>query len=236
MNSTDPFGLNLKTLKAIIFDLDGTLIRSTIDFQEMNRAVADTLLQHGLPEDILDNKGSVNESIVRAYAYFKEHSQNGWMDRLESDLNRVSAAVEMRCVDKTTVVPGAFEVLDHLNRNGFSVAILTRGSRHYTLRALRASGLEGYFHTIVCRDDYPLTEAKPNPIALRRVFADMGMEKQQCLFIGDHETDHQCAVSADTFFAAVLTGSHGREVWSGRRPDMLMSSIADLPRMLEGRS
>ncbi|HUT26534.1 MAG TPA: HAD family hydrolase [Methanomassiliicoccales archaeon] len=236
MNSTDRLGLNLKALKAVIFDLDGTLIQSTIDFKAMNQAVAETLIQHGLPKDILDTKGRINESIVRAYAYFKGHSQNGWMDRLENDLNRVSAAVEMRQVDRTTVVPGTFEVLDHLNRNGLSVAILTRGSRPYTLRALRASGLEGYFRTIVCRDDYPLIEAKPNPIALRRVFADLGMEKQQCLFIGDHETDYQCAISAETSFAAVLTGSHGQEVWSRIRPDLLMSSIAELPRMLEGGS
>ncbi|MCG7844766.1 MAG: HAD family hydrolase [Methanomassiliicoccales archaeon] len=228
-------GLGREDLRAVIFDLDGTLIRSTIDFVKMNRAIAETLLKHGLPEDILDPNGRVNESIVRAYSYFKAHSQSGWIDGLERDLNRVSAEVEMALVDKTMAVPGAFETLAHLEEKKMPAAILTRGSRAYTMKALRASGIEGRFHTVVCRDDYSLTEAKPNPIALRRVFDHLALNNRQCLFIGDHETDFLCAKGADVPFAAVLTGSHDQEVWGSLMPDLIMRSIADLPAVLEGR-
>jgi HAD superfamily hydrolase (TIGR01549 family) len=235
MNVEVSNGLRMEALKAVIFDLDGTLIRSTIDFQEMNRAVAETLLSHGLPKHILDPNGRVNESIVRAYSYFKVHSQDGWIDRLEMDLNRVSLEVEMAFVDHTEAVPGAFETLSHLDERRMPSAILTRGSRPYTLRALRASGLEGRFQSVICRDDFPLTEAKPNPIALRRVFDDLGLNNRQCLFIGDHETDYLCAQGANAPFAAVLTGSHGQDVWGRLKPELIMSSIADLPSVLEGR-
>lgn len=235
MNAIVSNGLRREGLKAIIFDLDGTLIRSTIDFQRMNRAVAETLLMHGLPRDILDPNGRVNESIVRAYSYFSVHHQDGWIDSLERDLNRVSAEVEMALVDQTQAVPGALETLAHLNEKGMPAAILTRGSRSYTTRALRASGLEGRFHTVICRDDFPLTEAKPNPIALHRVFEQLELSNRQCLFIGDHETDYLCAKSANTPFAAVLTGTHGQEVWGRLRPELIMPSIADLPSVLEGR-
>jgi len=234
MSATISNGFDIGALKAIVFDLDGTLIQSTIDFHEMNRRVADILLMHGLPEDILDPSGRVNESIVRAYAYFKIHNQKDWAERLEVDLNRVSAEVEMAKVSESKAVPGTLELLELLERRDIRTAILTRGSRAYTEKALRIAGLEGRFHTIICRDDYPLTEAKPNPVALRRVFQGLSLNNRQCLFVGDHETDLLCAQGAETPFAAVLSGSHGSDVWQNLRPDVLMESIADLQVLLEG--
>jgi phosphoglycolate phosphatase len=234
MNPIIANGLRPEMFKAVIFDLDNTLIKSTIDFRAMNRAVADALLENGLPEDILDSKGRVNESIVRAYAYFKTYNQDGWAEKLEADLNRVSAEVEMARVDESRPMPGAFETLEHLKGRGIRAAILTRGSRVYTMRALRAAGMEGRFQTIVCRDDHPLSEAKPNPLALRRVFVQLGLSSSQCLFIGDHETDLLCAKGAETPFAAVLTGAYGYDSWKGLFPEVIIESVADLPAVLEG--
>jgi phosphoglycolate phosphatase-like HAD superfamily hydrolase len=102
------------------------------------------------------------------------------------------------------------------------------------MRALRAAGLEGLFHIIVCRDDHPLPEAKPNPLALRRVFEQLGIDRRQCIFIGDHESDLLCARGAETPFAAVLTGTHGHAVWGRLRPEVILGSVADLPALLEG--
>ena len=226
-------GFRSQAVKAVVFDLDGTLIDSTIDFAEMNRAAVRALIDNGLPRDALDTKCNVNDNINRAHAYFKEHGKIGWEDAVERDLNRVSLEVEMVNVDRTKAIPGTLDLLKLLHKNEIRTAILTRGSRKYTLRALNASGLEGEFHTIVCRDDHPLTEAKPNPIALHRVFEQLSLTNEQCMFVGDHETDHLCAKGAGTPFAAVLTGFNGMDVWDRTRPDVVMDSIADLRGLLE---
>jgi len=215
--------------------MDGTLIRTTIDFEEMNRNVAETLLHHGLPRDILDPHGKVNENIARAYSYFKMLQKQGWADALERDLNRVSLEVELARVDESTAVPGAIDVLDRLRSSGWRVALLTRGSRKYTMRALKASGLDGMFDFILCRDDHPLIEAKPNPLALQRVHQALSMNNHECLFIGDHETDLLCARGAGSPFAAVLTGSLSSEKWDELSPDAILESVADLPHLLEVR-
>ncbi len=221
-------------LKAVIFDMDGTLIRSTIDFRKMNQGLADTLLQHGLPKDILDPSGKVNESIVRAYSYFKVHSHDGWAEALERDLNRVSLEVEMARVDETREVPGTADTLRYLRSRGIRTAVLTRGSRAYTERALLAAGLDDKFEVVLCRDDHPLIEAKPNPVALRRVYNALDLNGDECLFIGDHDTDLLCAQGAGSPFAAVLTGSFSVEMWTPLNPDVIMDSVAELPRLLEG--
>jgi phosphoglycolate phosphatase len=223
----------LNGLKAVIFDMDGTLIQSTIDFNKMNQGVADTLLQHGLPKDILDPTGKVNESIVRAYSYFKIHSQDGWAEALERDLNQVSQEVEMASVEESREVPGTNDTLRFLRSRGLRTAVLTRGSRAYTKRALSASNLEGEFDVILCRDDHPLTEAKPNPLALYRVYEALGLRNDECLFVGDPATDLLCAQGAGSPFAAVLTGSFSVEMWEILDPDVIMDSVAELPLILE---
>jgi HAD superfamily hydrolase (TIGR01549 family) len=228
-------GLRSNGLKAVIFDMDGTLIRTTIDFRKMNQGIAETLLEHGLPRDILDPSGKVNESIVRAYSYFKIHSQAGWAEALEKDLNQVSLEVEMARVDESREVPGTADTLRYLRDRGIRTAVLTRGSRAYTMRALRAAGLDDGFEVIICRDDHPLTEAKPNPLALRRVFGALELDAGQCLFVGDHDTDLLCAKGAGSPFAAVLTGSFTTEMWNALEPDVIMDSVAELPELLEGR-
>ncbi len=227
-------GLRSNGLKAIIFDMDGTLIHSTIDFRRMNQGVAETLLRHGLPRDILDSGGKVNESIVRAYSYFKVHSQQGWAEALEKDLNRVSLEVEMTRVEESREVPGTADALRYLRSKGIRTAVLTRGSRAYTEKALRAAGLEDMFEVVLCRDDHPLTEAKPNPLALRRVYDALGLKGEECLFVGDHDTDLLCAQGAGSPFAAVLTGSFSLDMWNDLRPDVIMDSLAELPDLLEG--
>jgi phosphoglycolate phosphatase len=221
-------------LKAVIFDMDGTLIRSTIDFRRMNQGVADTLLQHGLPKDILDPSGKVNESIVRAYSYFKIHSHEGWAQALERDLNRVSLEVEMTHVEDSREVPGTADTLRYLRSKDIRTAVLTRGSRAYTEKALQAAGLNDKFEIVLCRDDHPLTEAKPNPLALRRVYDGLGLKGGECLFVGDHDTDLLCAQGAGSPFAAVLTGSFSAEMWKPLSPDVILDSVAELPRLLEG--
>lgn len=227
-------GLRSNGLKAVIFDMDGTLIRTTIDFRKMNQGVAETLLQHGLPKDILDPSGKVNESIVRAYSYFKIHSHEGWAEALEKDLNRVSLEVEMARVDESREIPGTADTLRYLRSKGIRTAVLTRGSRAYTEKALFAAGLDDKFEVVLCRDDHPLTEAKPNPLALRRVYVVLGLKGDECLFIGDHDTDLLCAQGAGSPFAAVLTGSFSVEMWEPLSPDVIMDSVAELPVLLEG--
>ncbi len=220
-------------LRAVIFDMDGTLIQTTIDFHAMNRAVTDTLLRHGLPKAVLDPSGRVNESIARAYAYLHAQGREERAEALELDLNRVTAEVEMARVEESVEVPGAGDVLEGLRSRGMRSAVLTRGSREYTTRALRASGLEGWFDIVVCRDDHPLTEAKPNPLALQRVHSALGLLNRECLFIGDHEIDLRCAKGAGSPFVAVLTGSNDQRAWDRLGAEMVISSVADLPEILE---
>ena len=98
---------------------------------------------------------------------------------------------------------------------------------------LLITGLDGTTGPCVCRDDYPLEEAKPNPLAMRRVAAKLGLDAVDCLYVGDHPMDLECARASGAGFVAVTTGSTDRERWSQSGCRMIIDSVADLPSVLE---
>ncbi len=120
-----------------------------------------------------------------------------------------------------------------LRAMGYPLALLTRGSRHYATEALRASHLTGMLDAIICRDDHDVSEAKPHPEAMRRAAAALNLRPEQCVLIGDHLMDLECARSAGSMFVAVLSGHNGRKGWEDLGVERIIPSIAQLPRYLE---
>ncbi|OPY31755.1 MAG: 2-deoxyglucose-6-phosphatase [Methanomassiliicoccales archaeon PtaU1.Bin124] len=221
-----------KPYRGVIFDLDGTLVHSTIDFSLMREQVMAALKEMPIPPDLLEQKGAISNNVLKALTYLEGKVDHGKLTALLDRLENVSTQVELRDVERTTMISGVKEVLDHIQAKGYRIGLLTRGSREYAMRALRASGLNFPFQATVCRDDFDLREAKPNPIALVRTADLLGLDPSGCVFIGDHFIDQQCAEAAGSGFVGVLTGSNDWEKWSKRPPLVVLISVAELPGLL----
>lgn len=218
-------------MEGLIFDLDGTLIKSTIDFALMRELMADLLQRYDLPSDIVDPKDTMSGSISRAWVHLSARSSRTTLLQFATEVDKTWNQVEMRCVDGTTEVPGARSALRRLREEGCPLGLLTRSSRRYTMAALKASGLEGLVQAMVCRDDHDLIDAKPNPIALHRAADLLGIRTERCVYVGDHHMDLECAVAAGSGFIAVLTGSNDEERWSMYHPEIVLNSVEELPAL-----
>jgi len=221
-----------KCYRGIIFDLDGTLIRSSIDFMLMRERVMAVLKGQDLPPELLDPKGSMSYNVLIALGHLERRLDQQGLKDLLHNIEEASTEVEMMGVERTQAFPGVKEMLASLREDGYLLGLLTRGSRRYAERALEVAGLTGVFPVVVCRDDNDLREAKPNPVALVRTAGLMGLAPKECVFVGDHHIDQDCADGAGAFFVGVLSGSNDLERWSSKRPSLLLHSVADLPSAL----
>jgi phosphoglycolate phosphatase len=86
---------------------------------------------------------------------------------------------------------------------------------------------------MVCRDDHPEEEAKPNGKAMERVAALLGIMPQKCLMVGDHLMDMSCARSASAQFIGVLTGAFSQQDWSRYDIPIVIPSVGELPTLLD---
>lgn len=223
----------MSRFKAVIFDLDGTLITSSIDFKLMRERVISYLLASGIPSEILSASDTVTSSLARFREFMKKTGEERALEDMEREINSLLIQVELADVARTTQMNGAKEVISDLRREGYRTGLLTRGSRTYALKALEIAGLDDRcFDVIVCRDDFPASETKPNGKAMERVARMLNLSSSTCLMLGDHPIDMYCSIAAGSTFVGVLSGWSDDRTWREKGCSYVIESVADLPAWL----
>jgi HAD superfamily hydrolase (TIGR01509 family) len=164
------------TLKAALFDLDGTLLEQGLDFEAIRAEI-------GLPPvvPILETMYALPaDARRRAFAI---------LDRRESE-----AAAASR------VMPGARELLDQLRRRRIRIGILTRNSRVSVDTACRRHGLA--FDAVVTREDL---RPKPAPDGLHHLMDLFGATADETVMIGDYRYDIEAGRAAGVRTLAIAT-------------------------------
>ncbi len=223
-----------RMIKGVVFDLDGTLINSSIDFMTMRTNLVSYLIDNGIPGSVLSLEETVGTNLSRFRDYLRGRGEHPRLVELEEGVNAVLTETELRDVAATTMVDEAAETIVLLHEKGYLIGLLTRGSRKYALRALDVAGLSpDHFDAIICRDDVPPGETKPNGKAMGRMASELGLSPEECVMIGDHPMDQACATAAGSAFLGVLTGWCDAKVWGENGCQSVLQSVVEVPAWLE---
>lgn len=224
-----------RPVRGVVFDLDGTLVNTAVDFALMKRRVFHSLVAHGIPRSMLDPGRTTADNLGRAADYLAAQGRGGEIKEVHRASGEAMNGTELERVAETTAVDGAGECLSHLRDAGLLIGLLTRGSRAYALAALHHAGLTTGFDAMVCRDDFPEDEAKPNGKAMVRIAGMMGLRPEECVLVGDHAMDLACARSVSASFVGVLSGSFESGDWSRDGCEVVIDSVGVLPELLFGQ-
>jgi len=166
------------TIKAVIFDLDGTLTEPFLDFDQIRWEI-------GLPEGI-----GVLEGINRLSIEQKRRAE------------KILLAYEDRAAQNSKLNEGAKEILDVLRQRGISVGLLTRNLRKNAELVAAIHGLR--FDAIVDRTDGPV---KPDGFGVRLLCERFAVQPSETLVVGDFQHDLQCAKDAGAIPVLIRTHS-----------------------------
>lgn len=203
--SDDPVIRPSKPLRAVVFDLDDTLVVSTVDFPKFKGLVLDRIAEFGEDRALY----LPSETIVTILDRFEAHVRKKgtpeetvrWM---LAELDKIMDAVELEKVDDTAPIAGAADTLSWLKTSGVKVGVLTRGCEAYARKAMARTGIDGLVDAIECRNSD--TRPKPYPDSYLRLVKALGVGKDETLFVGDHAIDASCAENAGVPFIGVMTG------------------------------
>jgi phosphoglycolate phosphatase len=195
------------SVRALIFDLDGTLIDSQRD---LIRSVNTMLLKMGreeLHEDTISGYIGHGAPQLVGRALGKEAGE----EERERALKFFLAHYEEHKLDSTCAYPGVLETLEQLA--GFPMAILTNKPVRVSVRILEGLGLGKYFRAVYGGNSFETK--KPDPLGAHTILREFRAAPGEALLIGDSDVDVQTARNAGTFAAAVNYGfgAHDRAAY-----------------------
>ncbi len=192
-------------IKAVLFDLDGTLADSLIDLADgVNRALS----QKGYPTH-----------PVEAFKYFVGDGIPKMIERAlpESDRNadRVNELKDIflpyysvHYADNTYAYAGCPELVNTLKQKCFIVAVVTNKDQDMANEVV--TSLYGDVFDLIFgkRDGIP---AKPDPTAALMAMEQLGVKPDECVFLGDSGMDVATAVNSGAVPVGELWGFRGRD-------------------------
>ena len=213
-------------VKAVLFDLDGTLIDSVGAYLEVARIAAQP---HGL---------EVTERHVR---HALATGSNFWKGVVPQDRNDADAIMKALSAHAGREWPrvlrehgkafeGIARTLDAIERLGIRLGIVS-GARPEVLELLRKDGVLDRFDAIVLGAD--VSRRKPDPEGIVKCLKELGVAPDAAIYVGDTPVDIQASRAAGVRAVAVLSGAGDSAMLSAHWPDRLLSSHARLAEIVE---
>lgn len=216
-------GKRFTGVKAVVFDLDGTLIDSKRDLALAMNATLKHLGRKEIEAERIYSyvgggvqllvkralaEGASDEEIERGMAYFLEYYR-------------------AHMLDNTVPYPGVREALDKLSRR--ELAVLTNKPVKFSKLILNGLGMAGYFRYVYGGNSFE--KKKPDPVGLNTLLREFGAGPRETMMVGDSDVDIQTARNAGTWACGVTYGM-GSAKLAASEPDLLLDSLEDLPGYL----
>ncbi len=207
-------------IRAVLFDLDGTLLDSIEDILNSFRHVLERHVPHkSYSRD--DLVRLIGEPVVTQMRYFVDGNVT-LADVMVDDYRSHNRA---RLPD-VPLFPLVRETLVELKRRGFITGLVTSKQRGSTMISIDKHRLGGHFDLIVTSDD--TTKHKPDPTPLFHAAEKLSIKPTEIVYVGDSVHDIRCALGAGAVAIAALWGPFLRTDLEALRPHHLCDSLAAL--------
>jgi len=194
----------LKSIKAIVWDLDGTLIHFKIDYLRARHVAIKILKNYGVPKNLLTVKYSILENVSSARDFFqKKGFSNGKVNAIIAEVDKEIIKIEYKAAVNATMINGIDQVLKFAKSKDLKQAIFTFNTRKNAKISLEKVRLLGFFVLIVGRDN--ISNLKPHPDHLRFICNELNIEPDEIVVIGDSDRDIEAAINVGAHSIALNT-------------------------------
>lgn len=189
-----------QTIRAVMFDLDGTLLDTAPDFVVVVNQLLSEQGRPTLPDEII-RAGVSNGSkalIKLAFGIDEAHTT------FEPLRQRLLELYLQHIAVYTKPFPGIENLLEKLAQHQLAWGIATNKPAAYTLPLMAALNMQPAPASVICPDH--VRRSKPDPESMLLASTQLGCKPQQIIFVGDHKRDIDCGRDAGSITIAAAYG------------------------------
>lgn len=210
----------LTRVDAALFDLDGTLVETNIDFPLMKREMIALALECGLEHDLVSDLDILAVVDAACEAVGDARASQALRGRAMDILREI----EMRHAAATQHMPFARELIAALREHGIGIGVVTRNCRQASELSLRITRIEP--DVLVSRDD--TARHKPHPEPLHKALDALGAKVEAAVMVGDHTMDVECGKRAGMKTVGLLREDRPTDFFAQMAPDFVARDLREV--------
>ncbi|MBL4820092.1 MAG: HAD-IA family hydrolase [Gammaproteobacteria bacterium] len=216
------------SIQCVLFDLDGTLIDTAADFQQVLNILMDKEGRQRVPSERINQTVSdgARALVKLAFEIDEDHADFGrYLEQL------LDLYYEQLQHTVARPYPGVLELLEKLEASNILWGIVTNKPEKYTRLLLEKLDLLQRCGTLVCPEH--VSARKPNPEPLLLACKQLDCDTERTVYIGDHIRDMQAAKNAEIIAIAAQYGYLAPDTsidqWNA---DFIIKSAGDTENLL----
>jgi HAD superfamily hydrolase (TIGR01549 family) len=219
-------------VKAVVFDLDGTIASFNLDYMTVRAEVRAYLVRTGIPASVLATNESIFDMLKKAEIFFKNNGKPGrTFNKVRKEASGIAEKYELEAARTTELLPGVPEALETLKKMHLKIGLCTINSEKSTNYILKRFEISKFFNAVTPRNKVKFV--KPNTEHLQATLKSLHVDPKQAILVGDGTRDIRCARELKVIAVGLPTGINSEKDLIDSGANFLISSITDLPRLVK---
>jgi phosphoglycolate phosphatase len=220
------FNLITMKYKAVIFDLDGTLVNSIKDIADAMNAVLIEKKYNTYSYEVYKTfVGSGLKKLVKRALPFDVSSE----EEVNECLTQMLEVYSKNCINKTVPYEGVLDLLEELKKQDIKISILSNKEDSLT-KKVAAALLPDIISPVLGLKEEALK--KPNPKVALQISEEIGINPEETIYVGDSDVDMQLAKNARFLPVGVSWGFRSKEELIENGATTVLNIPADLLQLL----
>ena len=216
----------LRDIRAVVFDFDGTLAVLNIDFSEMREQVFELMRKYGVNEEKIEERYLLE--IIDEVVQILSHKNTSTAETFYQEAHQILHEVELRAAEEGKLLPGVEAALKSLRDKGLKVGIVTRNCEEAVRKVV--PDIEAFCDVFVPRD--LIKRVKPHPEQLTSVLKALHVTGGETVMVGDHTIDIQAGKRVGMRTIGVLTGRVKKEEFEKAGADYVLKDASEVCRII----